>query len=314
MTAPSHLIAGTSLQFAWDSTSLGEFMSCAYRYKLSILDGWQSRGSRIELTFGLLFHWGLEHFERLLQTSLDREAALFQMIRDLLARTKGTEIEAIDASDGLRFIDNKRTPYTLVRSIVWYIDEYEHDPYTTVVFPDGRLGLELRFQFEVSHFTYQGQPFLISGHLDRLASTADDEVRFHDRKTTAKTINTDWFSGFDLSLQMDIYTLGSKIVFDQPLRGGVIDGAQLAVGFNRFERGLIRRTPDTLAESMRLIEHQFRLAVIYAEEDYYPQNKQACFLCAFKRICSQPPSIRSEFLKADFLQREERWNPLKLRS
>jgi hypothetical protein len=46
-------------------------------------------------------------------------------------------------------MDTSRTKETLVRSVVWYCDEYEHDPMRTAMLPSGMPAVELSFMLPV---------------------------------------------------------------------------------------------------------------------------------------------------------------------
>ena len=49
----------------------------------------------------------------------------------------------------LQSLDTSRTKETLVRSVVWYLDEYKDDPLKTAMLPDGKPAVELSFMLPV---------------------------------------------------------------------------------------------------------------------------------------------------------------------
>jgi hypothetical protein len=49
----------------------------------------------------------------------------------------------------LQSLDTSRTKETLVRSVVWYLDEYRDDPLKTALLPDGKPAVELSFLLPV---------------------------------------------------------------------------------------------------------------------------------------------------------------------
>ncbi len=55
--------ADNRFQVAWDSTSLGLLKECPRKYQLTILHGWRPRWESVHLTFGLLYHSGLEGYD-----------------------------------------------------------------------------------------------------------------------------------------------------------------------------------------------------------------------------------------------------------
>ena len=114
---------------------------------------------------------------------------------------------------------------------------------------------------------------------------------------------------------MSQYTFAGKIIFGVPVKGVIIDGAQIAVGFSRFERYMTMRTESQLTEwydeSMALIERTRE----HTRENFCPMNRTACGNyggCEFRDACSRPPEIREQFLKSDFF-RGKRWDPLESR-
>jgi len=139
-----------------------------------------------------------------------------------------------------------------------------------------------------------------------------------DRKTTGSTPSPYYFNQFEPNNQMTLYSLASQIVMSSPVRGVIIDAAQIAEGFSRFTRGFTYRTQDQLDEWLTDLKFWFAKAEDYAAEGYWPMNDTACDKfggCRFREVCSKSPSVREQFLKSNFTKQEEgeRWNPLKPR-
>lgn len=53
----------TNFQIAWDSTSLGELKECPRKYYYTIVLGWRTKASNVHLTFGQLYHKGMEVYD-----------------------------------------------------------------------------------------------------------------------------------------------------------------------------------------------------------------------------------------------------------
>jgi hypothetical protein len=110
------------------------------------------------------------------------------------------------------------------------------------------------------------------------------------------------------------YTLGGKITFAQPVKGVMIDAAQVGVTFSRFARGTSLRSDDQLDEWLSQTAYWVKLATSYAEADFWPLNESSCdkyFGCPFRPVCSKPPRQRETWLKADYTHRL--WDPLQIR-
>jgi hypothetical protein len=117
---------------------------------------------------------------------------------------------------------------------------------------------------------------------------------------------------------MSLYALASKVVLDTPVRGVIIDAAQIKEDETIFGRGFTYRTPDQITEWVEDLHHWFALAEQYAIAGHYPMNDTACDKfggCRFRSICSKSPSVRERFLEASFIKLppELRWNPLRVR-
>lgn len=50
-------------QIAWDSTSLGLFKECPRKYFYEIICGWRTKTASVHLTFGQLYHSGMEAYD-----------------------------------------------------------------------------------------------------------------------------------------------------------------------------------------------------------------------------------------------------------
>jgi hypothetical protein len=159
-----------------------------------------------------------------------------------------------------------------------------------------------------------GQSYLLCGHLDRVV-TFNDELFVMDRKTTKTTPEGYYFDNFDPENQMSLYTLAGQVLFDTAIRGVIIDAAQVAVGFSRFERGFTYRNPDQIDEWVNDLHYWFQLAEEFAKSNYWPMNDTSCGMyggCKFRKICSKSPQVRDRFLAGDF-EKVEPWNPLAVR-
>lgn len=308
--APSPFLPGTSIQFAWDSTSLGWLKTCPRLYQYQMLEGWTGRGESIHLRFGQEYHRALENYDRGRAVGMAHEVALREVVKELLIDTRDWNFDypSLPKSAQLKTRDN------LLRTVIWYLDQFKNDAAETYLLLDGRPAVELSFRFELDFGPPDGQPYLLCGHLDKVVRY-QDELFVMDRKTTTTTPGDYYFNQFHPNNQMTLYTFGSQVIFETPVKGVIIDAAQIAAGFSRFIRGITYRTPDQLDEWLDDLEWILSQAEVYAEKNYWPQNDTACDKfggCRFREVCSKSPQVRERFLEANF-ERGERWNPLKPR-
>jgi hypothetical protein len=312
--APSPFIEGTQLQFAWDSTSLGLLKECARKYYYTIVEGWRSRGESVHLEFGSVYHKALELYDHARAQGDSHDEALLVAVRHAL---RATWAEGKPRDWG----HNLKTRATLIRSIIWYLEQFMDDPAKTVILADGRPAVELSFRFAMERwpgdargFSNAGnQPYLLCGHLDRVVEFAGGYYVM-DRKTTGTTLGGYYFDGFNPDNQMSLYSLAGRVVYNTPVRGVIIDAAQVAVGFTRFGRGFSYRTEDQLHEWLRDANYWIAQAETHAYAEYWPMNDKACHNyggCPFRKVCGVTPHVRQQFLESDFVRR--RWNPLEVR-
>jgi hypothetical protein len=293
------------VQFAWDSTSLGWLKECPRKYYYSMVRGLRAKGENINLEFGLLYHEGLEHFDKGKTLGLSHEDALDDTIQYLLARTwrDGAPWKSDHAS---------KTRETLIRSVIWYCDHFKDDPAKTVILQNGKPAIELSFKMELD-WGHQDQPYLLCGHIDRLVEFFGGYYAM-DRKTSSSTLASNYFDQYDPDNQMSLYTLVSSVIYKTPVKGVIIDAAQIAVGFTRFARGFTYRTEAQINEWLKDLHYWFDLAYQYSKKDYWPMNDKSCHKyggCPFRRLCGKSPEVREKFIETDYVV--HKWNPLEPR-
>lgn len=338
---PSPFIPGTHIQFAWDSTSIGWAKGCARLYQYMMVEGWRPREESDDLIFGLEYHSALETYDRCRAEGLDHLVAMRNCIRQLLVSTANWKT-------GNQY---KNRP-NLLRTVVWYLDKFgENDPAETLILKDGRPAVEVTFKFELdwgpdfgqkpyanevrvtsTGDQYEGfdpfgkstQPYLLCGHLDRVV-TYQSSTFVMDRKTTKSQPTAWYYSGFEPDNQMTLYSFAGRMIFHTPIKGVIIDAAQVLIDKSEFGRGITYRTQDQIDEWLIDLKFLFAQFEDYAAEGYWPMNDKFCGTfrseasgkigCPFRSVCGSSPQVRPNFLKANFtkLEENERWNPLKAR-
>jgi hypothetical protein len=328
--APSPFRPDTVAQFAWDSVSIGNALACWRRYQYTVIEGWRSKSpnAAIALTFGIAFHHGLEYYHRARADGCDHDWAVHIAIRKLTASAEYAALPTSDEiavmretveedDDGITLRNSKvRTRYHLIRAVTWYLDHYENDPLTTILHADGTAAVEVSFRIPMPLLQPNGEPYILAGHLDRVAEMVGRPYVV-DYKTT-KSLSSQFFSTFALSHQMSGYTFAGQVALSQPIAGVIIDGIALQVGGCKFGRAPAPRTRGQLGEFFDQCEHTFAIAeglaakLIADPRFEYPMNTQSCYFCDFKEICSQPPEFRRRYLAMHF-ERKPAWNPLENR-
>lgn len=327
--APSPFLLGTKIQFAWDSTSLSWLKTCPRLYEYSMIESWRAKGTGVHLKFGQLYHSGLELYDKFRAPSdlgepANHEEAIIEVIRWLMeASWERNE----DMTEGKPWTSDHpaKNRETLIRSVIWYLDQFKDDPAATLILANGKPAVELSFRMELdwgpggydSKLGYarpygqlEPQPYILSGHLDRVVEFGGQKY-VCDRKTTGSGLTPHYFGNYAPDNQMSLYTIAARIQFSTPVAGVIIDAAQVAVGFTRFQRGFTYRTEAQLEEWLTDLKYWFAQAEDFAERNYWPQNDKSCGMyggCTFRKICSKSPEVRERFLESDFERRP--WNPL----
>jgi hypothetical protein len=299
----SPFIADTSLQYVWDSTSLGLLKTCPRKYYYTLIEGWVKKEKSVHLDFGGFYASALENYHKKIFAGLSHEDALDDTISQTLIASANFSPDN----------ETYKTRENLIRSIIWYLEEFgPNDPATTVII-DGRPAVELTFKFDTDIPALNGMNFVLSGHLDRLVEFCGSTYVM-DQKTTKMSLGAHYFKMYSPDNQMSLYSLASRIVFNTPVSGVIIDAAQILVGSTRFARGFALRSEAELDEWLADTEVWLDRAKNYAEEEKWPMNDTACGNyggCAFRDVCSKSPQVRHVYLASEF--EKKHWNPLEIR-
>lgn len=289
---------------------MGTFKECPRKYQLSMIFGKSSRTENVHLVFGLHYHAACERYDHAKTAGASHDDAMDNAVDYVLRATWDHERGRPWQSD-----DTNKNRLTLLRTVVWYLDRFENDPIRTVQLANGKPAVEVTFKFELGFSSLiSKEPFHWCGHLDRIG-IYHEQTYILDRKTTKHTISSDSYTKYTPDNQFSGYSLAGKVALGTPTSGLIVDLAQVAVNFSRFERGLITRTQDQLNEWLRDLQHWAAQAEVCATTNYWPQNDKACHAyggsCPFLPICSKPPSVREEWLRAGYIDRK--WNPVEAR-
>ena len=267
----------------WDATKISALKRCPQYFQYSILDRWQPAEGNVHLAFGAGLAKALEIFYGF----ADRETGMLEAVRHCM----GVKMPP----------DNNKNRITLVRTLVWYLDEYASDEIYTL--SDGSAGVEVSFEVDVT------DDIVFCGHLDTVV-TKGGELYVVDQKTSKNTISRYFFDQWKLSDQMAMYSFVAKEVLGSPIRGVIIDGIQIAVGFTAFHRDLVQYPKERIDEWLR--------DTLWYIDNWNasngcppPRNFSSCPLfggCRFRKICQQAGSVREQHLKQDF-EKVEPWRP-----
>ncbi len=304
----SPFLPGTNIQFAWNSTCLGLLKTCPRLYQYVVIEGWGSRDESVHLRFGIEYHTALQDYAVVRAQGVGHEDAIHTTIHQLHSRVHDW---VVDRNSRAGKYKNRET---IVGLVIDYLDHFVDDPAETFILDDGTPAVELSFRFELpwgpigwkegnTFDMGSRQPYLLSGHLDRVVNFGD-ALYVMDRKTSMSTLSSYYFNQWSPSNQMTLYTLAGKIMLKSPIKGVIIDAAQVLLEKpNAFQRGFTYRTDDQLDEWLVDLRYWLHNAETYATNNYWPQNDTSCDKfggCKFREVCSRSPQVREQYLKATF--------------
>ena len=329
----------SNLQVMWDSTSLAWLKKCPRYYELRMLEGLETKRGSIHLTFGIIYHEALETYDKLRAHGEEHHSAQRAAARKALedsviyydakiCQNCGQQWNAEEErtqcpgcgddppeETSTLWVDNLRDfkekgREQLVRTIIWYTDQFRQNPLNALTLSNGEPAVELSFTIPLDSVNKYNEQHHLRGHIDMIARHDDGGLFVLDRKSTKSTLYDSYFDGFSPGNQVTLYTLSGKLILGEQIQGLIIDAAQVAVNFSRFQRGYINRTQSQLDEWLQDFDLWMQLAELYAERGHWPQQEEACNLyggCPFRAICGRSPEVRQSIIENDYVRRP--WNP-----
>ena len=294
------------LQIAMDSTSLGALKTCARYYKLAIIDGYTNSSENVHLIFGLELHSALELYDRKRVEGMEHYQAVCAAVKQIFIHTWRFDLGRPWPSES-----TTKNRETLIRTVVWYLEQFKDDPLETLVLKNGKPAIELSFRLELGYGPKSSSDeYILCGHMDKVARL-QGELWIVDRKTTKYSLDDNYFRKYSPENQVSTYALAGQAVMGEKVSGLIIDAAQVGVNFSRYRRGIITRTPSQLSEWLSDLRYWLRMAELYADNQQWPMNDKACTMyggCPFQGVCSQAPEVRQQLL--DTMYTKRMWDPL----
>lgn len=296
------------IQFGWDQTSIKLAEECLKKYQYVMLDSYRARGHNVHLFFGGVYASCLEHFHKFRAEGIEHDDALERVVLEALTstwiRTEEDQVGHAWESD-----HNTKTRENLIRTIVWYFEHFKDDSCQTLILSNGRPAVEHSCKVDADN------GIVISAHIDRVVEYAHNPY-IQDQKTTASTISSYYFNSYNPDSQITgTLPFVGRAAFGIPIKGVMVDAAQIAVGFSRFERGFIFVDDAILDEWYDDTLELILRAQEATRNNHFPRNRASCHKyagCQFRNVCSKSPHVREQFLKADF-EKGPRWDPLEAR-
>ncbi len=280
-------------------------MECPRKYLYSIVYGYAPLRESIHLTFGLLLHKAREVYEHSRVKGRDHDTALDDTVSYLLCATW-------DRVRGRPWQSDmpEKNRWTLLRTAVWYLDQFgQKDPVETLILANGKPAIELSFKVDLNIKSVTGEPYTLAGHIDKVG-VFNDNAYILDIKSTKTTLSERYFDDFNPHNQFSGYMFAGKVILPEPIAGLIVDAAQVAVTFSRFERKELSFPVGALEEWHHDVRWWLHQNETYVARQYWPMNRKSCGNyggCAFRAICSKSPLVREQWLEATFAIRQ--WDP-----
>ncbi len=279
-----------------DNTALAAFLACPQLYFLQYVRHYRSKGSRIALDYGSLWHTIMEwHYKS------DGDETL------TYAMTAKKWRDAIPATDDHRTFDRAWTDYELYRK-KWGYTPSTDEQYKTIGFIQGNPLIEMFL-----NAMWPGAPYPYAGKIDRIAENADGEVIVDDHKTNSRDgVLGDWyFNQFQLDNQLIGYTKIASLVTGREVAGVRVNAYAVLKTKSSFARRTFRFGPELMTQW----EEDYRHVVKELETAYrtgiWRRNYRACATkygpCAMVEVCKARPDVKQRILDQDYVVRP--WNP-----
>lgn len=272
-----------SQQVGWSASTLDAYQRCPVYHNYTATLSYRPRGGNEAALFGSAVHAALQHYDAVSLMGTPHDNAIAGALQQALHHARDLRTSN----------DTKRTPETLARTVVWYFDHFASTPLLPTLDATGEPIIERSFEVPIGT---DGATF--GGRVDKIASFEGAQY-IVDHKTTGSHLSPFFWDSFAVSNQVRGYTWACRNLLDLDIRGFIINAMQVGVGFTRFGRSIIPITDAMLVEWK-----EAALVTIDRQRSEVPfHNFGSCSVyggCRFRPICSRDPSIRQNWIDADF--------------
>lgn len=284
--------ARTGAQTRVNASTFQVYKACPRKYYYSVLLSHGKSESDPDLRFGGLLHEARAIYKINRSAGMEHDLALQGGFRFLLHATWDFALAKPSfVTDALK---NRAT---LLRSYVWYCDQYRDDACETVILPSGRPAVEMQFEFDSGVTGLQDEQITFVGKIDELVRF-NSKIYVSDTKTTssARFVTA---RNYTPDGQFSLYVAAATVCFGFEPDGVILDGVIVGPNATEFHREIVPRPPDVIEEWLRDARvHLHRLTLSFADNEW-PQNDAACGLyggCRFRGVCGASPRERDALI------------------
>lgn len=293
-------------RLVWDATTLASFCLDPLQYYWRYVEGYNSIEPSINLLWGTAWDKTSEQYWLARGAGRPREEALHSAIAFAIDHANKVELDVVAASSGKDA--KKKNLSTLIRSIVWYDDEFGADEYEAATAEKTQHVKRLPI---MSGF---GEPYYLVGNFDQvMRDTTNGKLVVFERKSTGSTISSSFWQRYDPSVQINTYAMMAHDRYSKEgLSNIVVEACQTAVGFSRFSRHECFRTPQQHDHWLKVVCFWIKFAEqIAAFGDWSVAMNLAgqMWESSMRNIQRRSPAMWTGLLDAA-MEKQELWDPL----
>ena len=282
----------TGAQTRVNASTFQVFKQCPRKYLYGVLLAQGKGEDNPDLRFGTLVHAAKAVFEHNRARGMSHDEALQGAFRYLLHETWNHALAKPGFAD-----DPLKNRTTLLRTFVWYVDQYRDDACETARLPSGKPAVEIGFEFDSGCVGLGGEQITFVGTLDRIVRfngatfVADTKTSASARFLTAQNYTPDG--------QFSLYVAAASVCFGIEADGILLDGIAVGPNSTEFRREIVPRPRGVIEEWLRDQRVWLRGLTEAFAANSWPQNDAACGLyggCRFRGVCGATPELRADTL------------------
>ena len=268
------------------------FKACPRKYLYEVLLAKGKGSDDPNLRFGSLIHAAKAIFETNKARGAEHDLALQGAFRFLLTETWDSARAKPGFAD-----DPLKNRATLLRTFVWFADQYREDACETALLPSGKPAVEVAFEFDAGVETTEGEQVTFVGTIDRIVRfngatlVADTKTSSNAKYLTARNYTPDG--------QFSLYVAAASVCFGVEADGILLDGIEVGPNATSFRREIVPRPREVIEEWLDDARvHLRRLSEAFAQNEW-PQNDASCGMyggCRFRGVCGASPAEREDLL------------------
>ena len=282
----------TGAQTRVNASTFQVFKACPRKYLYGVLLARGKGSDDPDLRFGSLIHAAKAIFETNKARGAEHDMALQGAFRFLLTETWDTRLAKPGFTE-----DPLKNRATLLRTFVWYIDQYREDACVTAALPNGKPAVEVAFEFDSGVRGVADEQVTFVGTIDRIVTfngttfVSDTKTSSNAKYLTARNYTPDG--------QFSLYVAAASVCFGIEADGILLDGIEVGPNATSFRREIVPRPREVIEEWLDDARVHLRRLSEAFQRNEWPQNDAACGMyggCRFRGVCGASSAEREDIL------------------